>query len=398
MNLPPRTAARPIGWLLLIGAMTGLGPVSIDMYLPAFSLIKQDLGGGIENTLAAYLFGVAIGQLFYGPVSDRFGRKPPLYVALLLYCVGSIACALADHMQTLVLWRFVQALGGCAGMVIARAIVRDSCEAQEAARVFSTLILITAIGPIVAPLLGSYVVTFGNWRVLFYVQAAVGASLMLAVHFLLAETHDLTQTRVLKVSTALRTYASLLRDRQFVCCSTIGAFSIGTIFCYISSAPTVLMESYGLSPQQLSLLMGLGGISFVVASQLNLHQLRRHTPDQVLKVAVWMPVLFALALVLVNLRGATSLPILIGLQLAIFMGIAHIGPNVSAQALAPQGERAGAASALLGCIQSVGSTLAGAATAMFNAGGVRTMAMLMLIGAVGMLASHQVLSMSRSKA
>lgn len=397
MNLPLRKPARSATWLMLLGAMTGLGPISIDLYLPAFSLMKQDLGTGIENTLASYLFGVAIGQLVYGPVSDHFGRKPPLYVALTLYCFASLGCALAGNMEGLVLWRFIQALGGCAGMVIARAVVRDSCEAHEAARVFSTLIMITAVGPIIAPLLGSYITTLGNWHVVFYVQAGFGVGLLVAMHWLLEETHDPKHTHALKISTALRSYLLLLRDRDFVCYSLIGAFAIATIFCYISSAPTVLMVSYGLSPQQLALLMGAGGLSFVVASQFNLRRLRTRSPAQVLKVAVWMPVLFSLGLVLVNFYEATGLWVLIALQLAIFMAIAHIGPNVSAQALAPQGARAGAASALLGSIQSIGSTLAGAATGLFNNGSVRSMALLMFAGAVGMLLSHRLLLLTGSK-
>lgn len=387
MSQPPQVAAHPLGWLLLLGALTGLGPVSIDLYLPAFSLIENDLGQGVENTLAAYMFGVAIGQLFYGPISDRFGRKPPLYVALTLYVLGSLGCALADSMTALILSRLLQALGGCAGVVIARAIVRDGCEAHEAARVFSTLILITAVGPIVSPLLGSFIAAAGSWRTLFHIQAAAGAVLLVVMHFALKETGQRGAT--LSFRRVAHTYGELLRDRSFAGHALIGACAIAVIFCYISSAPTVLMASYGLSSLQLAVLMGLNGLSFVVASQFNLYRLRVHTPGAILRVAVWVPVLFAAATMVVNLHSPTYLWLLVLLQVGIFVGTGHIGPNATAEALAQQGARAGAASALLGSIQSVGSTLAGFATGVFSKGGVHSMAILMLIGSTAMLLAHR---------
>lgn len=387
MTQPSPFAAHPLGWLLLLGALTGLGPVSIDLYLPAFSLIENDLGQGVENTLAAYMFGVAIGQLFYGPISDRFGRKPPLYVALTLYVLGSLGCALADSMTALILSRLLQALGGCAGVVIARAVVRDCCEAHEAARVFSTLILITAVGPIVSPVLGSFIAAAGSWRTLFHLQAAAGVVLLVLVHFSLKETGQ--RGSALSLRKVAATYADLLRDRSFAGHALLGACAIAVIFCYISIAPTVLTASYGLSSLQLALLMGLNGMSFVVASQFNLYRLRVHSPAAILRVAVWVPVIFAGATLLANLHTPSELWLLVLLQVGIFIGTGHIGPNATAEALAHQGSRAGAASALLGSIQSVGSTLAGFATAFFSQGGVHAMALLMLVASLALLAAHR---------
>ncbi len=391
MSRPSPSAAHSWGWLLLLGALTGLGPVSIDLYLPAFSLIENDLGQGIENTLATYMFGVAIGQLFYGPLSDRFGRKPPLYLALILYVLGSLGCAMAGSMTSLIWSRLLQALGGCAGVVIARAVVRDCCEAHEAARVFSTLILITAVGPIVSPLVGSFIAAATGWRTLFHLQAIAGALLLVIMHFALRETAPVTEQSVSSFSfrKVATTYLELLRERSFVGHALIGACAIGVIFCYISAAPTVLMASYGLSAQQLALLMGLNGMSFVVASQFNLYRLRVHSPSAILRVAVWVPVIFAGATMLANLHSATELWLLVLLQIGIFVGTGHIGPNATAEALGQQGRRAGAASALLGSIQSVASTLAGVATGVFNKGGVHSMAMLMLVGSVALLLAHR---------
>jgi DHA1 family bicyclomycin/chloramphenicol resistance-like MFS transporter len=271
--------------------------------------------------------------------------------------------------------------------VIARAIVRDCCEAHESARVFSTLILITAIGPIVAPLAGSFLAAASSWRMLFYGQAVFGALLLVTMHFALQETAASGPT--ISVRNVVSTYAALLRDRSFLGHALIGACVIGMIFCYIGSAPTVLMQSYGLTAQQLALLMGLNGLVFVVASQFNLRRLRRYSPTEILRVAVWVPIIFAAATLLANLHSATYLGVLVSLQLGIFIGAAHIGPNATAEALAGQGARAGAASALLCSIQSAGSTLAGTAAGFFSKGGVHSMALLMLLGALAMLLAQR---------
>jgi MFS transporter, DHA1 family, multidrug resistance protein len=392
MTQPPRPAAtsglgHSIGWLTLLAALTSIGPISIDLYLPSFSRIKAELGDGIENTLAAYMFGVAIGQLVYGPMSDRFGRKPPLYVALTLYVLGSLGCAWASSMQALIANRFLQALGGCAGVVIARAIVRDKCEAHEAARVFSTLILITAVGPIVAPLLGSGLSAAMGWRWLFFVQAALGALLLMMVHIYLSD--DASRGERLRLRSVLATYQDLLCQRSFIGHALIGACTMGMIFCYIASAPTVLMKSYGLSAVQLALVMGLNSLCFVIASQFNLRRLRHHTPAWLLRRAVWIPVTLAATTLWVHWHYPDTLWLLVLLQLGIFVGAGHIAPNATAEAMAEQGQRAGAASSLLGSIQSLSSTLAGAAMGFFSSGGVHAMAMLMLLGALAMLLAQR---------
>ena len=171
-------------WLLLVAAMAAVGPVSIDMYLPGFPAIEREFGvRGVETTMAAYLVGIAVSQLFYGPISDRFGRKPPLYFGFALYALGAAGCALAASMPALTLMRVVQALGGSAGFVIGRAIVRDRCEPHEAARAFSLLMMIVALGPVLAPLGGGFVVTHFGWRATFVFQAALGVVLLAATHF-----------------------------------------------------------------------------------------------------------------------------------------------------------------------------------------------------------------------
>src|SRR5690606_18124267 len=205
-----------------------LGPISIDMYLPGFPLIEAEFGQrGVESTMAAYLLGLTVGQVFYGPLSDRFGRKPPLYVGFVLYAIGSLGCALASTMGTLTLMRVAQALGGGAGMVISRAIVRDRSDVAEAARAFSTLLMIVALGPVVAPAVGGVVVTFFGWRATFLIQAVLGIALMIAMHVVLTETVERSQARTLSIVGVMRGYLRLLLDRRFIAYSLIGGFGMG---------------------------------------------------------------------------------------------------------------------------------------------------------------------------
>lgn len=374
---------------MLLGALTGLGPVSIDLYLPAFSLIEHELGQGVESTLAAYMFGVAVGQLIYGPVSDRFGRKPPLYVALLLYVVGSMACAFAGGMTQLAIWRFVQALGGCAGIVIARAVVRDRCEPHEAARAFTTLMLITAVAPIVAPVFGGWMVRVAGWRWAFWAQAILGAILLLAIHFILQETHA-GRPHPLRLRSVLLSYRALLHNRRFLGHALIGAGAIATLFCFVAGAPTVFTETYGLSPQHFGWLMALNGLGFVVASQLNLRQLRRQSPAAILRKAVWAPLLLGSgSVLLLSFFADMHLALIVALQLGMFIAVGHVAPNVAAEALGTQrGENAGTASAFMSSLQSFGSTLAGAAMAAMNDGSLRTLMILMTVGGVCMVVAY----------
>jgi DHA1 family bicyclomycin/chloramphenicol resistance-like MFS transporter len=323
-------------WLLLVAAMAAVGPVSIDMYLPGFPAIESEFGvRGVETTMAAYLVGIAVSQLFYGPISDRFGRKPPLYFGFVLYALGAAGCALATSMPALTLMRVVQALGGSSGFVIGRAIVRDRCEPHEAARAFSLLMMIVALGPVLAPAVGGVVVTHFGWRATFVFQAALGVALLAATHFALRESRPDSAVTPLNLANVLRTYARLGGDRLLVGYSLVGGFGMGALFSYVTGAPTVLTQRYDLSAQEFGALIGLNGFAFMTASRLNMVALRT---------------------------------------------IGRVTPNVAALALAPHGAEAGAASALMGALQSALAMLSGFAVATFNDGTVSTLAAIMTAG------------------
>lgn len=369
--------------------MAAVGPVSIDMYLPGFPAIEREFGvRGVETTMAAYLVGLAVSQLFYGPISDRFGRKPPLYFGFVLYALGAAGCALAPSLPALTLMRVVQALGGSAGFVIGRAIVRDRCEPHEAARAFSLLMMIVALGPVLAPAAGGVVVTHFGWRATFVFQAALGLALLAATHFLLRESRPETAIAPLKLASVFRTYLRLGTDRLLVGYSLVGGFGMGALFTYVTGAPTVLTQRYELSPQQFGLLIGLNGFAFMTASRLNMIALRTIGPREVLARYVWLPVLLGAALFGLTVLWAVPLWMVVALQLSFFVTVGRVTPNVAALALAPHGADAGAASALMGALQSALAMASGFAVAAFNDGTVSTLAAIMTVGGALTLASY----------
>jgi len=373
------SSARGIpGWLVLIGSMSALGPFTIDMYLPGFPAMEREFGvTGVERTMAAYLLGLALGQLVYGPLSDRFGRKPPLYAGLALYVIGSIGCAVSPSMGTLMLMRVLQAIGACSPLVIGRAIVRDRCEPQEAAKAYATLMLIVSLGPIVAPTLGGWVITAFGWRAVFVFLALAGIAITLAMHSMLVESRDPAHVRPLRFGVVLRTYGRLLLDRTFVGYTCVGAFAMAGLFCYVTGSPIVMAEQYGLTPQQFGWMIGLNGIAFMSASRWNMISLRDSTPGYVLSRSVWWPLLFASALTLASYLLHLPLWAVIAVQFCFFLSVGRANPNVAALALTPHGRDAGTASALMGAVQSGLGMVAGIAVAIASDGTVFNLAALM---------------------
>jgi DHA1 family bicyclomycin/chloramphenicol resistance-like MFS transporter len=379
------TASRSTGlpsWLIVIAVMTGIGPFTIDLYLPAFPMIEAAFGeGGVEGTMASYLIGLACGQLLYGPISDRFGRKPPLYVGFAIYIVGSLCCAFADSMHSLMIGRVVQALGACAGMTIGRAIVRDRCQPEEAARVFSTLMSIVSIAPILAPIAGGFVVSWWGWRATFFIQAGLGALVLTGVHFYLNESLDAKLARSIKPTDVLRSYWALFGDKQFMAYSVIGGFAMAALFGYVAGAPMVLPTMFDVPPETFGWLIGINGLAFMTASRMNTLALRKLTPNQVLARYIAWPSIAGLAIIAAGMVDRTligvPLIVVLSLQFSFFILTARLLPNCSALALAPRSRDAGTASALLGAIQSFASMITGVAVTVFNDGSLFTLGIVM---------------------
>lgn len=371
------TYAKPVrSWLLILGAVVAIGPMSIDMYLPAFPALQTHYAASeaaTQLTLAAYFVGMALGQLAYGPVSDRFGRRLPLLVGLAIYTAASLGCALAPSIEALAGLRFLQALGGSAGMVLTRAMVRDRYAPQDMARVLSALMLVIGAAPILAPTAGSLILLVSGWQALFVILTVYGALCWFAVSFAITETHHgVRQTLAWK--SMLLGYARLLSHRRFMGYALSGGIAQGGMFAYISASSFVFIEYYGLTPTAYGWLFGANAFGLILGSQLNARLLQRLPAQRVLRAA--LGTYFVASLVLL-LTVATGFGGLWGLLPPLFVCISSLGftfPNSTAGAMAPFGDRAGMASALLGSLQFTIAGLTGALVGQLHDGSALPMA------------------------
>ncbi|MEU9293198.1 Bcr/CflA family multidrug efflux MFS transporter [Streptomyces sp. NPDC048266] len=352
----PGEAARRTGLLvtLVLGGLTALPPLSMDMYLPALPEVTGALhapAATIQLTLTACLAGMALGQLVVGPMSDRWGRRRPLLIGMIVYAFATAVCALAPTAELLIGFRLLQGLAGAAGIVIARAVVRDLYDGVEMARFFSTLMLISGVAPIIAPLIGGQILRITDWRGVFHVLTVIGVLLTVVVWRFLDETLPPERRHEGGVGQALRTMRGLLADRVFAGYMLTGGLAFAALFAYISASPFVVQEIYGASPQTFSLLFGLNSIGLVAVGQINGKLLvGRVSLDKALGWGLGTIVLASLALLLMTsgVFGEVGLvPVAAGLfVLMSAMGLAM--PNTNAQALMRTPHAAGSASALLG--------------------------------------------------
>lgn len=389
------TSSRFPAWLVLLGALIALAPLSIDMYLPSFPAVARTFGvdsGAVQLTLATYFIGVAIGQTIYGPLSDRFGRKPPLYIGLSLYILASVGCALAPSIGALAGWRFVQALGGCAGMVITRAVIRDRCGPTEAAKAFSLLMLVMGLAPILAPLIGGTLITWFSWRMIFAVLAFVALLCLIAVHHGLEETLDRSQAHPLELGRVLRNYGTLLADRHFMAYTLTGGLAMSGMFAYIAGSPFVLIELYHIPASRYGLVFGANALAYISASQLNARLLTRRGMTQILRRSIWLPIGASLATLAITLLGHPPLLVVLA-GLFIYVGsLGFISPNSTAAALQHQGHLAGTASALMGSLQFTLATLAGLGMGLWHAPSSLPLAVAMSVCGGGAFLAHRLLA------
>ena len=341
-------------WILLLALLTALGPLSIDMYLPALPQMAHDFGVStqmIANTLPAYFLGLAVGQLIYGPVSDRIGRKPPLYFGLSLYVIASIGCVLASHEWMLIVSRIFQALGGCVGVVIARAAIRDRLDMQGSAQAFSSMMIVMSIAPIVAPMLGGLILTFFHWQMIFVCLAVIGVICWLCIHFFFTESLTVERRLKLSVYQVTTLYAAILKDDSFRVPMMAGCLTGAALFCYISSASAVFMGQYGLSQQQFSYAFAMIAGGIILMSSLNKHLNTRLGVLQRLRLGGAIQYVGTLIILTAGLMTHAPLALLMfGLFLAV-SGIGFTSPNAMALAMSKQAARAGTASAIMGSMQ-----------------------------------------------
>jgi DHA1 family bicyclomycin/chloramphenicol resistance-like MFS transporter len=348
---------------VILGALTAMGPLAIDMYLPALPTIARELrtsAASVQVSLAVYFIGIAVGQAFYGPLSDRGGRKPALYFGLLLFLLASIGCALAADVGTLIAFRFLQALGGCAPLVIPRAVVRDYFDQRGSVRMLSMLMLVMGLAPILAPLIGGQLLVNFGWRSVFWVLAGYGALWLAIAIGYLPESLPNARRQQQRLAEVLGVYGRLMRDRAYMGYVLSGGLIFSGLLAYISGSPFVFIELFEVPPERYGLYFGMNAVGIISASQINRWLASRVDARRI--VSRVLPVAMASGAVLL-VDAYTGFGGFIGILVPLFCFIACHGfvmPNTTALAMAPHGSVAGSASALLGTLQFVLGATAGA--------------------------------------
>ena len=368
-------------WIILLALLTSLGPLSIDMYLPALPQMANDFAVStqqIANTLPAYFLGLALGQLFYGPLSDRIGRKKPLYWGLSLYAFASLLCVIAPNDWALIAARVLQALGGCVGVVIARAAIRDRLDLQGSAQAFSSMMIVMGLAPILAPIFGAFVLQFFPWQAVFITLMTIGLFCLVCVHFFFDETLSIDRRLKLSFKQVLLLYGSIVQDRSFRLPMFAGCLTGAALFCYISSASAVFMGEYGMGQQAFAYAFGFNAFGIMLMSSLNKYLAKKVAVMQRLKMGGTLQLTGAVIIVISGLISHAPLWLL---MLGLFMtisGIGLTGPNAMALAMSKQGARAGTASAIMGSAQFSCGLLGGLALNFLWGSAVMNMGILML--------------------
>ncbi len=339
--------------LLILGAVVATAPLSIDMYLPSLPALQSHFNvdaSAVQLTLSTFFIGLAIGQVFYGPVSDRIGRLGPLYFGLSLYVLASAACVFAPTVEALTIARLFQALGGCAGIVITRAIVRDRFAPQEMAQALSTLVMIMGAAPILAPMIGAQLLVYLGWQSIFVFLTVFGL-LCIALIYRGLEESWVPPAQPLLAADVLGTYGRLLGHRRFMGFALAGSTAQAGMFAYIATSSFVFIGIYGLAPSTFGWIFGVNAAGLITASQVNTRLLRRYRAERVLRGALAANTLCGAAMVLMVVTGTGGIW---GVAVPLFGAISSLGfsfPNSTAAAMAPFGDRAGMAAALLGTLQ-----------------------------------------------
>lgn len=370
MNLPIAPHTRPAltprqhsVLVLMLGALSAVGPFSVDMYLPGFPAIASEFGTSaaqVTLSLTSYFIGISLGQLLFGPIMDRFGRRKPLLLGLLVYIAAAVGCALAPSVQVLIGLRFFLALGACVGMTGSRAIVRDLFSGSEIARMLSMLMMVFGVAPIIAPTIGGMVVASLGWRYIFVVLASIAALVFIAARRFLLESKGPDVSVSLRPKSVALEYGAVFRNRDFLVYTFSSAVAFGGFFSYISDSPFVYMKLLNFSETQFGWIYGANALGFIGASQFNRMLLKRYGPATLLNTAVLGKLIFSL-LLLIGLFTERLSPVgIITLVFCYLFCLGFVGPNAMALSLQPFTRNAGIAAALMGSLQMITGALSSA--------------------------------------
>jgi DHA1 family bicyclomycin/chloramphenicol resistance-like MFS transporter len=363
-------------FVLILGAISALGPLSIDMYLPSLPAIGRELHAdtaSVQMTATAYFIGLAVGQIIYGPISDRLGRRKPLLFGLVLYTLASIGCAFAPSVNALIGLRLLQALGGCAGMVITRAMVRDRFPVDEMAKVLSTLVLVMGVAPILAPTLGGKIDLWFGWHAIFGLLVIAGVLCILAITLGIEEVQR-ERSPPLSIQRVAKDYLRIVSHRRFMGYALAGGCAQAGMFAYITASPFVFINYFGLAPDRYGVMFGVNAAGLIFASQLNARLLKRFRAEKVLRTTLLVYLTAAMTMLACALTGFGGFW---GIAVPLIFCTSSLGftfPNSQAGAMAPFGDRAGMAAAMLGTLQFVLAGVSSVVVAALHTGNALGMA------------------------
>ena len=350
----PRSKQQNFILILILGALNTITPFSIDMYLPAFPTIARDFNTGIDKvalSVSTYFLGYALGQIIYGPLLDRFGRKPPLYAGLILYIFATIGCFTTNTIEALWVIRFLQAIGGCVASVAAMAMVRDFFPVEKSASVISFLVLILGVSPLLAPTAGSFIITTWGWHTVFIALAVITAIILVVIYLFLPEGHAADKTISLKPIPIINGFKAVLTEPRFYVFALAGTFSFSGLFVYVANSPAIFMGYFHLSEKLYGGVFALLSIGFIGGSQLNHFFSKKFSNQQILKSALIVQAVVAIIFLIGALKGWYGLTAVLVLLFALLSCCGLTYPNAAALCMAPFTKNAGTASALLGFIQ-----------------------------------------------
>ncbi len=377
----PQSRKEFVFMIIILGSIVAVGPFTVDMYLPAFSAIAVSFNAPepmVQLSLTSYFIGLALGQIFYGPIIDRFGRRIPLFVGLLIYIASSLACYFSSSVEHLIVLRFFQALGACATAVVPPAIVRDIFSPQECATVFSHLVLVMGLAPIVAPVIGNIFLTIFEWKTIFIFTTGFGIFCLILAYYTIPNGESLSHRD--EMSNALKKYFGILHDRNFVVCTISNGLALAALLSYITGSPFVYLNFFHISSHGYSLFFCANAIGFMVIAQVNARLLKKFSIEEILAKIMFITSLAGGILIFVGYNEPTFW-FLTSILFIFLMGLGIILPNSAALALSNQPKHTGSAAALLGTLQFGLATIASFLVSKFNDGTAFSMSL--IVGGCG---------------
>ena len=374
------TKQRYFFTVLILGSLTALGPFSIDMHLPGFPAIAKSFHtttSQVSLSLSSFFVGIAVGQLLYGPLLDRFGRKNPLYFGLAIYIITSIGCYFSTSIEMLIILRFIQAIGSCAAGVASMAMVRDIFPVEDNAKIFAFLILILGASPMIAPTVGGYVTAVWDWHIIFVILTGLAVLILLAVIFGLPESYKPDPAYSLKPKPIFSSFLQVLKEPQFYTYALTGAFAFAGLFVYVSGSPLVFMEVFKVSTKTYGWIFAGLSIGFIGSSQVNNLLMKKFKSEQIIFAALSVQLLTTIIFVIGAINGWFGLGGTICMIFILLCCVGTTSPNASALSLAPFTKSAGTASALMGALQLGLGALASFSVSFFDSKSATPMAGIM---------------------